>query len=85
MKQQTNKETTKFVYPAFLAFNSLTLVIRMLSIFLVQGGGPLNLKQEAWGRGSTGKCMLSAATTATISHTLLDSLGHREAAQEGLS
>ena len=33
-----NKEVTKFVYPAFLALNSLTLVIRMLSILLVQGG-----------------------------------------------
>ena len=36
--QQTNEEATKPVYTAFLALNSLTLVIRMLFIFLVWGG-----------------------------------------------
>ena len=36
--QQTNEEVTKPVYTAFLALNSLTLVIRMLFIFLVWGG-----------------------------------------------
>ena len=35
---QTNEEVTKFVYTAFLALNSLTLVIRMLSILSVQRG-----------------------------------------------
>ena len=33
---QTNGEATQFVYTAFLALNSPTLVTRMLSILLVQ-------------------------------------------------
>ena len=33
--QQTNEEVAKFVYTAFLALNFLTLVIKILSIFLI--------------------------------------------------
>lgn len=34
---QTNEEVTMFVYTAVLALNSLTLLIKMLSVLLVQG------------------------------------------------
>ena len=33
--QQTSEEAAKFVYTAFLALNFLTLVINILSIFLI--------------------------------------------------
>jgi len=33
--QQTSEEAAKFVYTAFLALNFLTLVIKILSIFLI--------------------------------------------------
>ena len=33
--QQTNEEVAKLVYIAFLALNFLTLVIKILSIFLI--------------------------------------------------
>ena len=36
--QQANKQSKKFTYTAFLALNSLTLGIKILSILLLQGG-----------------------------------------------
>ena len=37
MGKQTNEEVTELVYATFLAMNSWTLLIRMLSFLLVQG------------------------------------------------